>query len=123
LFDVAATSRRSTIDDTERRRLNFRNSLLFQVTVATASGVSSGAVLAWLTFSSHMSARGSYWGLAPSVLSFLVFGALAALRLPKVDTTVSRLAGAVFAGLVAVLVVGSMLIQMVGCRFDACINL
>jgi hypothetical protein len=93
------------------------------IEAAAALGITSGLASAWVVYSLHIPNAGNYWGLTPSAISFLVYGAIAALRLSNVDTPIWKLAVAVIAGLIVVMTVGSVLIIMIGCRYDACINL
>jgi len=64
-----------------------------------------------------------YWGLFPTVASLAVFGAISGIPLSKVATPKLKMAVALICGLAAVLIIGSVLIQMIGCRYGACIDL
>jgi hypothetical protein len=94
-----------------------------EVTVAAALGIATGLVSAWIVFSIHLPAHLDYSGLFPTVASLLVFGAIVATRLSNVAAPIWRIVVAIFCGLAVVLTIGSVLIQMIGCRYDACINL
>jgi hypothetical protein len=100
-----------------------RRTASFEVIVAAALGIATGLVSAWIVFSIHLPAHHSYTGLLPTVASPLVFGAIVATRLSNVATPSWGIVVAIFCGLAVVLTIGSVLIQMIGCRYDACINL
>jgi hypothetical protein len=103
--------------------MEFRNSVPIKVTVATALGITSGLVSAWVVYSFHLPNGGNYWGLAPTAISFLVYAAVAAPRLSNAKTPIWQVVVTVIAGLVVLMTVGSILFIMIGCRYDACINL
>jgi peptidoglycan/LPS O-acetylase OafA/YrhL len=77
-----------------------RNSVSIKVAVAVALGIASGLGSAWLIYSLHVPNDSNYWGLAPTAISLLVYGAIAALRLSKNETPTGILVVAVVAGLI-----------------------
>jgi hypothetical protein len=99
------------------------NSISIKVAIATGLGIASGLGSAWLIYSLHLPKDSNYWGMAPTVISFLVYGAIAALRLSKNETPTGILVVAVVAGLIALVTIESIPIITLGCRYDACINL
>jgi hypothetical protein len=100
-----------------------KNGVSIEAAVATALGITSGLISAWVIYSLHLPNGSNYWGFAPTAISFLVYAAIAALRLSNVETPIWKLVLAVIAGLTVLMTVGSVLIIMIGCRYDACINL
>ena len=101
-----------------------RNNVPIKVAVATALGITSGLVSAWVIYSFHLPNGGSYWGLAPTAISLLVYAAAVAPRLIGAKTPIWQVVVTVITGLAALMTVGSILIiMMIGCRYDACINL
>jgi hypothetical protein len=103
--------------------MDSRNGASIQVAVATALGIVSGLGSAWLIYFLHPPNGSNYWGLAPTPISLLVYGAVAALRLSKAKAPTGILVATAIAGAVVLVTFGSLLIIMIGCRYDACINL
>jgi hypothetical protein len=103
--------------------MELRNSVSFKVAAATVLGIASGLGSAWLIYSLRLPSDGNYWGFAPTVISFLVYGVIAALHLSKNERPIGILVVAVVAGLIVLVTVESIPIIMIGCRHDACINL
>jgi hypothetical protein len=93
--------------------------------IATAGILSIlvGCLIAWLVFSAHIPAHLPYAGLAPVVALLVVYSAVAAARLGHNESSIVKLLAATLGGLALALVVGAALIQIIGCRYDACINL
>ena|ERR1700749_4344630 len=100
-----------------------RSSVSIKVAVATALGIASGLGSAWLIYSLHLPNDSNYWGVAPTLISLWVYGAIAALRLRRSETPTGILVVTVVAGLIVLVTVESVPIIMIGCRYDACINL
>jgi len=100
-----------------------RHSASLEVTVAAALGIATGLVSAWIVFSIHLPAYLNYSGSFPTAASLVVFGAIAVIRLSNAAMPIWKIVVALLCGLAVVLIVGSVLIQMIGCRYDACINL
>jgi hypothetical protein len=61
--------------------------------------------------------------LIPLVGMFLVYSAIAVSRLGAMNIPNSKAVVAILGGLVVTTVVGAVLIQIIECRYGACINL
>jgi hypothetical protein len=102
--------------------MDSRNAVSIEVAVAAALGIASGLGSAWAVYSHRLPNDGNYWGLAPTVISLLVYAAILTLRLSK-NEPIWKLAVVVVVGLIVLIAVESIPIIMIGCRYDACINL
>jgi hypothetical protein len=88
---------------------------------ASTLGIATGVLLAWLVFSVHLTTPENYLGLLPTLASVLVLIAVAALRLRNIETPLWKLIFSLIVGLVSMLIVSSVLTQIIGCRYGACI--
>jgi hypothetical protein len=98
--------------------------LSFESRIAAAAilGVGVGCLIAWLVFATRMPVRLPYAGFFPFSGLLIVYFAVAAGSVGR-KGSIAKVIAASFLGLLLVLTVGGVLIQMIGCRFDACINL
>ena len=97
--------------------------LALEAMLAVGTSILIGAGAAWLVFSGALPhVPKSYGWIAPASL-LSTFAALALIRFPRRDASVLRVAVVTLLGLAAVLLGGSAAILLIGCRFDACINL
>jgi hypothetical protein len=104
-------------------RLRPINTIIGAIGAASILGLVIGCLAAWLVFSTHLGARLPYAGFVPSALVVLVYSAAAVSILGRYQHSIARLLLAELGGLAVTLVISAVLIQMIGCRFDACIDL
>jgi hypothetical protein len=93
-----------------------------RIAAAVILGVGVGCVIAWLVFATRMPVRLPYTGFLPSAGLLIVYSAVAAGSAGRKEP-IAKVIMTTVVGLLLVLIVGGVLIQMIGCRFDACINL
>jgi hypothetical protein len=93
-----------------------------RIAAAVILGVGVGCLIAWLVFATRMPVRLPYAGFFPSAGLLIVYSAVAAGSVGRKES-IAKVIAATLVGLLLVLIVGGVLIQMIGCRFDACINL
>jgi len=85
--------------------------------------VVAACLIAWPIFATRMPSHIPYAAFLPSAGLLIVYSALAAVSFRwKEDSIVISIA-ATLVGLLLASVVGGLLIILIGCRFDACINL
>jgi hypothetical protein len=99
------------------------NRMALETTLAILCSLVVGVLAALVMFSQGDSGLVKSMGLAPSALSLLSFVVFALFRLTRITTSNSLAAIATLCGIAVVAVAGSVLILMVSCRYDACINL
>jgi hypothetical protein len=99
------------------------NAITGAIGAASILGLLIGCLAAWFVFSTHLGARLPYAGLAPNALVVFVYSAAAVSILGRYQQSIAKLLFAELVGLAVTFVISAVLIQMIGCRFDACINL
>jgi hypothetical protein len=99
------------------------NTITGAVGAASILGLVIGCLAAWFVFSTHLDARLSYAGFVPSALVVFVYSAAAVTIFGRYQQSIAKLLFAELVGLAVTFVISAVLIQMIGCRFDACINL
>jgi hypothetical protein len=92
------------------------------LTTAVMSGLGAGCLLASLLFATPMHSM-PHVAFIPLVGMFLVYSAIAVTRLGAMNIPNSKAVVAILGGLVVTTVVGAVLIQLIECRYGACINL
>jgi hypothetical protein len=103
--------------------LTAKRNVVAAITAAATLSILAGCGLAWVVFSTHLPARVPYAGLAPAAALLVIYSVIAVARLSSIEDAIVKLLGAALAGLFVALAVGAALIQMIGCRYDVCINL
>jgi hypothetical protein len=99
-----------------------RRTVASALTTAVISGLGAGCLLASLLFATPMQ-RMPHVAFIPLVGMFLVYSGIAATRLGAMNIPNSKSVVAILGGLVVTAVVGAVLIQIIECRYGACINL
>ena len=94
-----------------------------ETTLAILCSLLVGVLAAFISFSQGDSGQVKSMGLVPSALSLLSLVVFALFRLTRITTSNSLVAVATLCGISVVAVAGSVVILMVSCRYDACINL
>lgn len=97
--------------------------VVLEMTIAILSSLVVGVLAALLVFSQSDPEQLRSTRLLPSALSLLVFCTFALFRLTRITESNAMVAAATLCGIALVAVTGSVMILLVGCRYDACINL
>jgi hypothetical protein len=103
--------------------LTAKGNVVAAITAAATLSILVGCGLAWVVFSTHLPARVPYAGLAPAAALLVIYSVIAVARLGSVEDAIVKLLAVALTGLFVALSVGAVLIQVIGCRYDACINL
>jgi len=92
---------------------------------AGAVGLLVGCALAWLVFSTHLSAQYPQASLAPIAAVLTVYIVIVAFTLDRGGVPLALPLSFAIVGALLTLVVGAVLIEMILCHYDryACINL
>ena len=98
-------------------------SIVGRTTAAVTLGVGVGCLIAWLVFATHMPTRLPYTAFFPSAGLLIVYSAVAAGSFRRKENSIAMSIAVTLVGFLLAIIVSGVLIQMIGCRFDACINL
>jgi hypothetical protein len=91
--------------------------------VAVVLAIAAGVLAEWLSYLElPVTVRGSL-ALAPLALSVLTFAAFPLLRWPRQGAPIGGIVLFTVIGLLSTVVGSAILMIMVGCHFDECINL
>jgi hypothetical protein len=92
------------------------------LSTASVSGLGTGCLLASLLFATRL--RGvPHVAYIPLVGMFLMYSAIAVPRLSAMKIPTSTAVIAILGGLILTSIVGTVLIQIIECRYGSCINL
>ena len=97
--------------------------LAVETSIAVVLSVAVGSVSAWWIYSTMDAQQLVAFGRAPSILSLLMFVALALFRLTRLKVSMPAIATATLCGLFVVAITGSVPILIIGCHYGSCINL
>jgi len=90
---------------------------------AALTSIAVGVGAAWFVYALASVPAGRHLGLLPSALSVGLFLGFSLMRAPRHEVSYFALGAAILAGLGVVVIVGSVVIQIIGCRYGSCINL